>query len=157
MRCLIACTCQVFICAFTIWGPCILLSLRIRICWRNSGVFFYSTLPSQIWKVIFLFIKWEQIYVKLANFHLFQCVFRRKNADPQSVLANSINAIFFRIFSETSQKLSIQSIRRPKWHFISSRCLSSAIPERQYQIFVNYHKPSIHCFISFEALITWPI
>lgn len=119
--------------------------------------FFYSTLPSQIWKVIFLFIKWEQIYVKLANFHLFQCVFRRKNADPQSVLANSINAIFFRIFSETSQKLSIQSIRRPKWHFISSRCLSSAIPERQYQIFVNYHKPSIHCFISFEALITWPI
>lgn len=57
--------------------------------------FFYSTLPSQIWKVIFLFIKWEQIYVKLANFHLFQCVFRRKNADPQSVLANKYQCNLF--------------------------------------------------------------
>lgn len=65
--------------------------------------------------------------------------------------------LFSYILGNLPKKLSIQSIRRPKWHFISSRCLSSAIPERQYQIFVNYHKPSIHCFISFEALITWPI
>lgn len=65
--------------------------------------------------------------------------------------------LFSYILGNLPKKLSIQSIRRPKWHFISSRCLSSAIPERQYQIFVNYHKPSIHCFITFEALITWPI
>lgn len=119
--------------------------------------FFYSTLPSQIWKVIFLFVKWEQIYVKLANFHLFQCVFRRKMLTPKVYLQILSMQSFFVYFRKPPKKLSIQSIRRPKWHFISSRCLSSAIPERQYQIFVNYHKPSIHCFISFEALITWPI
>lgn len=93
----------------------------------------------------------------LQIFIFFSAYSEEKMLTPKVYLQILSMQSFFVYFRKPPKKLSIQSIRRPKWHFISSRCLSSAIPERQYQIFVNYHKPSIHCFISFEALITWPI
>lgn len=41
----------------------------------------------------------------LQIFIFFSAYSEEKMLTPQSVLANSINAIFFRIFSETSQKI----------------------------------------------------
>lgn len=93
----------------------------------------------------------------LQIFIFFSAYSEEKMLTPKVYLQILSMQSFFVYFRKPPKKLSIQSIRRPKWHFISSQCLSSAIPERQYQIFVNYHKPSIHCFITFEALITWPI
>lgn len=93
----------------------------------------------------------------LQIFIFFSAYSEEKMLTPKVYLQILSMQSFFVYFRKPPKKLSTQSIRRPKWHFISSRCLSSAIPERQYQIFVNYHKPSIHCFTSFEALITWPI
>lgn len=158
MRCLIACTCQIFICAFTIWGPCILLSLRIRICWRNSGFFLFNASVANM-KSDFLVHKVRADICQACKFSSFFSVrIQKKKCWPPKCTCKFYQCnLFSYILGNLPKKLSIQSIRRPKWHFISSRCLSSAIPERQYQIFVNYHKPSIHCFISFEALITWPI
>lgn len=157
MRCWIACTCQIFICAFTIWGPCILLSLRFRICWRNSGVFLFNASVANM-KSDFLVHKVRADICQACKFLSFSVRIQKKKCWPPKVYLQILSMqSFFVYFRKPPKKLSIQSIRRPKWHFISSRCLSSAIPERQYQIFVNYHKPSIHCFITFEALITWPI
>lgn len=80
----------------------------------------------------------------LQIFIFFSAYSEEKMLTPKVYLQILSMQSFFVYFRKPPKKLSTQSIRRPKWHFISSRCLSSAIPERQYQIFVNYHKPSIH-------------
>lgn len=81
MRCWIACTCQVFICAFTIWGPCILLSLRIRICWRNSGVFLFNASVANM-KSDFLVHKVRADICQACKFSSFSVRIQKKKCWP---------------------------------------------------------------------------
>lgn len=152
MRCLIACTCQVFICAFTIWGPCILLSLRIRICWRNSGFFLFNASVANM-KSDFLVHKVRADICQACKFSSFSVRIQKKKCWPPKCTCKFYQCnLFSYILGNLPKNYLYSQLEDP--NDISSHHDVWAVQSPKGNI--KYSSITIsHPFI--VALITWPI